>query len=322
MKNTQRIIVICCLILLTGAFGFRAQAQTLHAFVVIEGGAPGAAKDKIIMTQEIQRIARLTGMTARTYTYKRNQRGLISRMRSLNPSGNDVILFYYSGHGANSGNGWPVFGNQGDGLSFKQTRVRELLSSKPARLKITLYDCCNGGRTIAPYRPIAKAKPSLAHVYNLLFKKFKGEVMACASASGNLAYGDNNSGSYFTLGMIDAFTKIPLGANAWNELARKTIGNTNELCTQVNKKRQTPKFYVNVKYTGSNGIRAHAAPDKIVIGRDGFDFDNLYQIVERFKNDPAHGDISVQKLKEWNKLQSLKVSRGQEINLVKPLKDF
>jgi hypothetical protein len=327
MKYFSKIIYSLCFLWWVGIVCNQVQAQTLHAFVITESVAPGAVKDKVLMKREIERIARLTGMNAQTYVFRHNQSGLVNRIRSLSPSSQDVILFYYSGHGGNSGNGWPEFSNSGDRFTLKQTDIRELMRSKRARLKITLYDCCNGGRTNAPYLAKAKTKPSLAHVYNLLFKKFRGEIMACASASGAFAYGDNDSGSYFTLSLLDAFTKIELGSNAWDELASKTIAGTNDLCSQANRGRQTPKFFVKVEYTGSrtNGgsvINPHAAPDKIVVGQNGHNFDNLRQIVNRFKNDSRHQDISVAKLMKWNKMQGTRVYNGQEIRLVQPFKSL
>ena len=321
MYNIRTTTYLLCAFLLMSFM--QTQAQTFHAFIVTEDGAPGSNKDKVLMQREVANIARLTGMTARTYVFGRHQRGLASQIRALRASSSDVILFYYSGHGANSGNGWPIYENNGDGYRVRQTKIRELLKAKSARLKITLFDCCNGGRTRVPYRPVAKAKPPLAHVYNLLFKKFSGEVMACASASNKLAYGDNDSGSYFTLGVMDAFTKISLGRNAWRDLADKSITSTNQLCVQAGQNRQTPKFYLNVKYTGpgngqGGGIRPTAAPDLIIIGQNGHNFNNLYQIVTQFRNDPRHRGITVQKLKAWNKISSVEVRNGQQIRLVRP----
>jgi len=318
LKTTTYLL--CALLCLSF---MQVQAQTLHAIIVTEDGAPGANKDKVLMQREVANIARLTGMTARTYVFGRHQRGLASQINNLRPSSNDVILFYYSGHGANSGNSWPVYTNDGDGYRVKQTKIREMLKPKRARLKITLFDCCNGGRTRVPYRPIATAKPPLVHVYNLLFKKFSGEIMACASKDGNLAYGDNDSGSYFTLGLMDGFTKVTLGRNAWRDLAGKSIASTNQLCAQVGKMAQTPKFDINVKYIGrrlSNNrvVDTQDAPDKIIIGsKKEYNFHNLYQIVTKFKKDPKYRYITVQKLKAWNNMSGTRVRNGQEISLIK-----
>lgn len=223
-------------------------AQTIHAIIVIEAeDGIGSAKDKVRINAELNQIHEVTGMNVRKHEFDRNDPQIGSTLRDLQVEEDDVVWFYYSGHGQNAGDGWPMFFNQ---QRYKITKVREILKGKDCRLKLVMYDCCNHGATVAAYRKSPPGVPSSA--YEFLFKKSKGNVMACSSVAGNYSYGTPEIGGFFTDAFFKSIQQVSYSStedqqNIWKNTLNKTIELTNELCNGNGMRSQTPKFIIDVE---------------------------------------------------------------------------
>lgn len=267
MKNSasfKRLISLVFLFLLV----LGSYAQKIH-FIMVIMDAPGSRVDKEKMTTEVEKIGRACNMTVEKYIYTREQENEYkSKINSLSASSDDVIWFYYSGHGSNSGNGWPTFGN-----NVQETYVHEKLKSKNARLTVTMYDCCNQGQTTTTYTPATKTlAPDIA--YALMFKKSKGDVMICSSSDNLYSFGSEATGGAFSSSFIFAMSNISLSSSEeqkriWYNVRDLATTNTNAMCVQNNwvnrnqRKEQNPKFQINLI---TESTATHNAPDHVTAG--------------------------------------------------------
>lgn len=223
-------------------------AQTIHFIGVFQShGAPGSAKDKEIMPRELERISRATSMRVEKHIYEDGQvNAFKNKINSINPGPNDVIWFYYSGHGSNSGDGWPTFGS----ANIKESYVHEKLKSKGARLAITMYDCCNIGPTNSGVG-VRTSGGNESSIYTWLFKNSKGSVKACSSSGGLLSYGNADVGGFFTSSFLKSIWDLNLEVSEadriWDVLADNTKRSTNAACSAHGKRPQQPQFDVEVE---------------------------------------------------------------------------
>mgnify|MGYP000828955109 FL=1 len=124
---------------------------------------------------------------------------------NLNCSPNDVVFFYYSGHGvhaeADSKDGWLPqmclkYKSYDQDKFVPVTYVRERLLTKGARLNIILTDCCNNEANWVTVKSVIsqqKDAPNIDAVdiakLKKLFFESKGTVIATSSKRGQVSYG-------------------------------------------------------------------------------------------------------------------------------------
>jgi len=123
---------------------------------------------------------------------------------------NDVIFFYYGGHGGNSdkGTGWPFMNLRGGRLEIKT--VFGMLKSKKPRFFLVIADTCNnfGGRfSITESRGGQGGSTSLADNYRQLFLNYRGYIVASSSEPGQYSWGNNQDGGFFTYGFLKSLNQ-------------------------------------------------------------------------------------------------------------------
>lgn len=145
---------------------------------------------------------------------------IISSIENLNISPNDVIIFYYSGHGYNDVSTYNRFPNMsmpfGSDLGLEETY--RYLKSKNARLTLTIGDLCNAiPRTRAGIKDEERLPLKSGFLFDSeklkrLFIEAKGSLISTSSARGEFSYcsvtyqGVQDKG-HFTKAFINAFTK-------------------------------------------------------------------------------------------------------------------
>lgn len=129
----------------------------------------------------------------------------------------DIIFFYYSGHGLKDGlsSPWPVLQVCHDGLLGGRAIV-ECIRNNNSRLSIVLFDCCNCGPGDANHVTYVEKEPIyLQENYHLpglktLFLRTRGLIVACSASPGQIS-GMYNSGpsigSIFTRQLCLAWKK-------------------------------------------------------------------------------------------------------------------
>ncbi len=171
-----------------------------------------------------------------------------STIDNLSIGTNDVIIFYYSGHGYNNTNTYNKFPNMSlDGADLSLESIHSKLKYKKARLLLTIGDLCNSiprmrnrttGQTEIPFKSgFLFDNRKLKR----LFIETKGDLISTSSQKGQWSFTmGNGDNGHFTNAFIDAFTNevskvsnhsgswISLFNNAYDEAKYKTRDTKNQ----------------------------------------------------------------------------------------------
>lgn len=186
---------------------------------------------------------------------------LNSTLSSLTSSSNDVIFFYYTGHGFNDGaNDYPTLtlGKDGEDLSYRKKELLDVyntLRGMPHRLLIVMAEACNkqaSGVTISDNSPFEDDD----NKYRILFSA-SGDFMISSSMKGQASYSKADNMGIFSSSFADAMSEI-MANNASNsvswstlfdKISEKTVKKANEL-----KIAQNPQWIQGVYYKGMSKI--------------------------------------------------------------------
>lgn len=290
MKKLSTLLIS----LLLAAIALPSYSQTIHFIMVTDPAASGTSIDKRNMFAEIDNIGRACNMRVNKQAFsKRQSNEYKAAINNLRAGSDDVVFFYYAGHGRNSGNGWPQFS------SIKETYVHEKLKSKGARLAVTMFDCCNIGPTETPYEGRTKLNPSI--VYVLMFKTSKGDVMASSSSPSKLSWGSSGTGGFYTSSFLAAMKNVEdNGANIWDKVANITKNSANAMCRQIRKTPQEPQFRINVTTTTIDGGDIHNAPEYMEVPYSMTAQQLLEYCKSSHPNDANCKNLTIDKLKRYN----------------------
>lgn len=152
---------------------------------------------------EIDAIAGYIGYEVVDYVYngsKCTKQNLMAVLNGLNCGSQDIVFFYYSGHGAHAGAGledkFPqmCMNNPAVQSLFVPVRqVEEIIRGKNPRLRIIITDCCNdidesGTISVKSFLDGKKGatvvKVNIADNYKRLFVNTRGKIMATSSKLG------------------------------------------------------------------------------------------------------------------------------------------
>ena len=259
-------------------------SQTLHAIVFADTQDSVIGmfdkQDFINVTLELNTIASATGLHLKPYYYKNdkcNTFNLVSVLSNLKVSNEDIVFFYYSGHGARSNEDLSAFpqlclGSHYDSDFYPLEKILSKLSTLPARLKIVIGDCCNTVASgVTPKDDYSMGPTVLSEepvkAYCNLFLGNEGTIIAAGSRVGEnsntLSYIDGTpAGGTFTVSLLNVIQTVSTqGLNAnWDNIFNFTAIHTYKL------QEQTPIYSVRVKGVGN---RSSAAPANTATDEDG-----------------------------------------------------
>lgn len=207
-----------------------------------------------------ERVKQHTGMNISYHCYKSSQftaSNLDSKLSSLSVGSNDVIFFWFDGHGYNAGdNDWPT-------LSFPQSNTRSLntifntLKGKGARLVIALANACNKERTsranYAQHNYIVQnqSEDETAERYKDLFLRSKGNALVASSQKGETSQ-SGQFGAWFFLAFREKFDDLVDGNNGntaqWEQLIKDSQSRTSAIADDAGY-TQNPIRYVSIAST-------------------------------------------------------------------------
>ncbi|NJL13437.1 MAG: caspase family protein [Microscillaceae bacterium] len=186
-------------------------------------------------------------------------------LRGLQVGNNDVVVFYYSGHGfrwSDQTDKFPQLDMRfseytplSASTSLALSDVGRLLSSKGARLNLLLSDCCNSdiGRNQLTNTTFMTARSFQgAEIAKLkkLFINSKGTLLFAGSSPGEFAW-CNLSGGFFTLSFIQAL-KEEIGYlrnenPSWEHIVQNTVRSTQYKVQNCNGcQPQKPTYSLNI----------------------------------------------------------------------------
>lgn len=237
------------------------------------------------------------------YTGKEcNKPNLEKALSNLNCNSNDVIFFYYSGHGVHAksdvAEGWLpqmclIYESYDQDKFVPVTDVMKALESKPARLKLIVTDCCNNEASWVSSKSLVvedgKTAKSDVNVKNLkkLFYESKGTVVATSSKRGQVSLGPKEGG-LFSIAFWDEIYKLEQGnGNAdWKSVFESTKKRTLEYSSG----KQEPVFRLHGVENVDNN--PHPVPDPVVIVVNDKELTNaLKQITNSRRLDKVSGIV-------------------------------
>lgn len=141
-------------------------------------------------------------------------------------TGNDVVIFWYSGHGGaneeTGGSRWPLLAFMNNELPDFNADVIVPLKAIGAKLVIAAADCCNNFSSQAKRSPLQFVKGA-AENYATLFRK-QGTIVMSGAAPGEFSIGDDMNGGAFTNQFLQAFYEnVASDAPDWATITTNAI---------------------------------------------------------------------------------------------------
>lgn len=229
-----------------------AEAASIHAILVGDvhdpNIGPGDRLDLNLMKGILNDIARNTGMPLKMKVIDdRIERSTVmSAVRNLNPGNDDMVLFYYTGHGyrmRSMNTKWPAMAlngpdNQTAGLD--QYWVYNMLKQKNPRLLMVMTDACNNYvqegaiDTTLSVRATQERRES----YNKLFRQYRGAIIASSSIPGQYSF-SGSTGSQFTVAFLRNLRSALGEANpSWDRIMKSSV-------RPLMNGRQVPQYALN-----------------------------------------------------------------------------
>ncbi len=205
---------IACLLLLAGPAALAQNKPTLKMLLVICDDYESPENNKIAQSVrfDLATMTRLLDIlekrnivnVERTLLQGRKAtlKNINATLNALNAGPNDVVWFYFSGHGGME-NG-KTFLSTSDEKDLPRSTLQNILNAKPARLKILMTDACsndvNGGavsRSLSRNTSPAQ-EGRFDAVYRDLFSRYTGMLHMSGSTEGEYAWSDDDMGGHFT----------------------------------------------------------------------------------------------------------------------------
>jgi hypothetical protein len=183
---------------------------------------PSTKKDLISVTNLFRKATKEIGVgygEKMLYANTFDKKNILNTINSIPAKNDDVIIFYYSGHGYNHPKANSLFPTmQLDGDDFLLENIHEILKAKNTRLSLTIGDLCNS--VPSPKVEIPAKKESI-HKSSYFFDKqklkkllleSKGDLISTSSKKGQYSFcmvdANGNAGNgHFTNAFLTEFAK-------------------------------------------------------------------------------------------------------------------
>ncbi|MDJ1478988.1 caspase family protein [Cytophagaceae bacterium YF14B1] len=200
----------------------------------------GCSVDKDKLDNEFTNIASALGMPIQKYIiYGQNFKkdNVMQTLQQLNPSSNDVVIFFYRGHGfrwSDQQSDWPLMSMRYSTLqpfeSIALDEVYQTIVSKGARLNLILGDLCNSDGSSLPSNLAsnmfqAEPHPNIEKLHRL-FVKSRGNLLSAAAQKGEVSWTNNYDGGFYTSSFLESFYEgiSEISGNAdWQKIIDSTI---------------------------------------------------------------------------------------------------
>ena len=205
----MRVFLTFCMMYFCVIYSFN-QLEAADFHVILVGDA--LSKDIFHATKsdiqkirtEVQAIAKSGNYNLKLtvfYDKKSNASDVLQSIKKMKPKSDDLVLFYYSGHGyrtsINEGDPWPNLDFPYENKGIRLKKIIDLIKIKKAGLSIILADCCN---LKIPQKMAPVILKGTSHVISAKQKRLNYRSLFCAT-SGVIAIASARAGkpSYCTV---------------------------------------------------------------------------------------------------------------------------
>lgn len=233
-KFINSIVFSLVMLLLVDAQPTVAKAATLIAILVADTASDdigeGVSVDLSRMSALVEDISANTGLELQKIILagtNLTRSGVANAVDQLIAGMDDVIVFYYSGHGARplgKTSNWPDLAFDDGFVDFGE--ILDVLQRKQPRFLLALADSCNNYLTPELKQRERKLLPSAIsqESYRQLFLKQSGSVLACGSQPGEVSYSHRATGGFFTSDFLNKLTATLLSEQpSWQAVQTSEI---------------------------------------------------------------------------------------------------
>jgi hypothetical protein len=229
-----------------------ANAQTLHTLIFVNKCEQNRQVDRTEdfnnMVSFFSDIARQLNYThdLRTHTCSEFTAAQVDReINNLNVISGDIVVFYYSGHGYNSGqNKWPHMALLDK--NYWQSEVLSKLNNRcdKAKLILCIADCCNKGSNNAVES--GSFNPPSRNYVKQLFTGFQGHLRITMSAStqGEYSWSSLKDGAFFGICLRKALREKTSNDNYSAPTWESVLKYAKELTYTISGNKQTPQYSI------------------------------------------------------------------------------
>lgn len=203
----------------------------------------GCNVDRIKLTNEFKNISEALNIGfSKTVIYGDafKKDNINKALNELNPGSNDIVVFFYRGHGfrwSNQKSSWPQMSmrysnyQKLDGMGLDE--VYNAIVQKGARLNLVFGDLCNNDIGISqpdnqPSNFLQSSFYPSIEKLKRLFLISKGNLLSAAARPGEVSWVNQYDGGFYTSSFFEALYKevsINTGYGDWNNLIDNTINN-------------------------------------------------------------------------------------------------
>jgi hypothetical protein len=260
-KSICSFLLLCSLFLSCTSLS----AADLHLFIVADTDAsellPALNYDVKNMRKEARTISQHTGLKVQETILsgsKARATNVIKKLKQLSPQKNDVVLFFYTGHGfrtPSKGNSpWPnlSFSTEEDGIELEI--IMNIIDKKGSRLQIVLADLCN---SIIPDGIVPMVKDffeadrfsnAIKENYRKLFLKTTGSITMTSSKPYEYSLA-LEKGSLFSLTFLEILhdvVKRPTNTVEWQNFLDEVTQVVQVSAQEDHDSEQEPVFLIDI----------------------------------------------------------------------------
>ncbi|HGE70908.1 TPA: hypothetical protein ENX78_08745 [Candidatus Poribacteria bacterium] len=233
IRLCQIILLIASVFVISLTFSITASAQTTYCLILLMDSdvniSASVVKDaetvqKALEVLQSEGISELKMTTMRSSEKKVKTSDMIEWIGNLDPSEDDVVMIYYSGHGfIDEQNRHYLSFEEGD--TIPRSDIISRLNELDCRLRILITDSCSN--LVSLPTPVTSSPRSIGEkqdrkYYKDLFIDHRGLLDVTAASEGEYAWGNSTLGGYFTSSLFSSFKGDGIRFRTWEDVIKDT----------------------------------------------------------------------------------------------------
>lgn len=243
-------------------------------------------------------------------------------LTNLSVTTNDVVMFYYSGHGFNKGSSsrWPSLKvDRALAQSLDLDAVVTTLNAKHPRFFIAMADACNnyiGTRSLDKGVKIEDL-PETPDNYRRLFLNYRGHIIASAASPTQLAFGNSNGGLFTTAFLKSLTEHLASNDPDWHNIM-KDAEQPIEYDSEGKKKRQDPQSEIDIELVSSHPTQSLSLR---ILPNNTFQVDQSMQLQVTYQGQES-GYLWIWDINSAGQLNLLFPNSHASVNAISPDQDI